>query len=216
MADAQQPEICGRARLANARVDGDLSPCPDGHLALSTAGVFAGDEVSLDVSFAAARARLASLAQGGLLGGASAQAYSDGFAGLARAGTVGPAPGLSGLVQVYFQDLKAHGNSALLALRWEVTGPGGKPFPVLDADLMLIPAGEHSTTLTLIGAYRAPPGTARAGLDQAVMARVATATIRAFLWRVAQAIAHPARVAEPQAGAADPDPPRPPPEPETP
>jgi hypothetical protein len=88
-------------------------------------------------------------------------------------------------------------------------------FPALDADITLTPAGNHSTTLTLTGAYRPPLGTVGAELDRAILYRVAAATIRAFLHRVADAIVHPARAAEPRTKAADPDPPGLPPEPET-
>jgi hypothetical protein len=38
------------------------------------------------------------------------------------------------------------------------TGPGGKLFPALDADIWLTPAGEYSARLSLAGAYRPPPG----------------------------------------------------------
>ena len=86
MADPQQPEISGHLRLANAHHDGDLSLSPDGHRALSVHRVFVGDEVLLDVSFPAARARLASLIRGGLLGSASARAYGEGITGLACPG----------------------------------------------------------------------------------------------------------------------------------
>jgi hypothetical protein len=177
--------------------------------------MFTSDETSLDISFPAAQAALAGLVRRGLLGGASAQAYSDGITGLAQAGPAGTPPGLPGLAQVYFQDLKAYGGSALLALRWEVTGTGGGLFPVLDADVTLTPAGERSTTLRLAGVYRPPPGIAGDRLDQAVMARVYAATIRAFLHRIAQAILYDATAAGPEA-AADPDPAWTPPEPETP
>jgi len=169
--------------------------------------VFVGDEMSLDVGFAAAQARLASLIHGGLLDRVSAQAYDDGITGLARVGPLGPAPGLSRLVQVHVQDLKVSGESARTALRWDVTGPGGELFPALDADITLTPAGKTSTMLTLTGAYRPPLGTAGAALDRAVMHRVATATIRAFLHRISEAIAHPARTAQPQAEPATQDPP---------
>ena len=179
----------------------DLSPSPDGHLALSTHRVFVSEEASLDVSFPVAQARLTGLIRGGLLGSASAQAYRDGITGLAR------------LVQVHFQDPRATGESARLALRWEAAGPGGGLFPVLDADITLTAAGKHSTTVTLTGAYRPSPGSE---LDRAILRQVATATIRAFLYRVTEAISHPARAAGPATEAADPDPPPLPPEPETP
>ncbi len=216
MADSQQPEIPGCPRLPDVHHDGDLSPSPGEPPAQLTHGVFACDEASLAVSFTAARARLESLIRGGLLGSASAQAYSDGITGLARAGPLGSAPGVLRLVQVHFQDLTARDDHAQVALRWELAGPGGELFPVLDADLMLTAAGEHSTTLALTGVYRPPPGTASAELDRAVMHRVATATIRAFLDRVTEAMVNPARGAEPQAAAADPEPPTLPPEPEAP
>ena len=170
----------------------DLSPSPGKHLPLSTQRVFVGDEVSLDVSLAAAGARLASLVRSGLLGRASAQAYGDGITGLGPADPLGPVPGLSRLVRVHVQNLEVSGDSARFALRWEVTGPGGELFPALDADITLTPAGEHATTLTLIGAYRPHPGTAGAALDRAIMHRTATATIRAFLYRIAESIAYPA------------------------
>jgi len=154
--------------------------------------VFVGDQVSLDVSLTAAGARLASLVRSGLLDRASAQAYGDGITGLTPADPLGPVPGLSRLVRVHVQDLEASGDSARFALRWEVIGPGCEPFPALDGDITLTPAGEHATTLTLIGAYRPPPGTASAALDREVLHRAAMATIRGFLHRIAESIAYPA------------------------
>jgi hypothetical protein len=177
--------------------------------------VFVSGEVSLDVSFAVAEARLATLIGGGLLASASAQAYSDGITGLAGVGPPGPALRLSRLCQVYGQSLKASGDSARFALRWEITGPGGV-VPALDADITLTPAGKHLTTLTLTGVYRTPLGTMSAGLDWGIWHGVATATIRAFLRLLTEAIARPARVEEPAAQAGDPDAPWLPPEPETP
>ena len=174
--------------------------------------MFVSGEVSLDVSFTVAQARLAALIGGGLLVCASAQAYSDGITGLAGVGPPGSALGLSRLCQVYFQDLRAGGDSARLALRWEVTGPCG-PVPALDADITLTPAGKHVTTVTLTGVYRTPLGTASAGLDWGIWHGVATATIRAFLRLLAEAIA---RVEEPATKADDPDTARVRPEPETP
>lgn len=189
MADSQQPGIPGRPRLANAHHDRDLSPSPDGHRALSAHRVFVSDEVLLDASFPAARARLASLIRGGSLGGASARAYREGITGLARSGPPGPAPGLPRLVQVHAQHLTAGGDCGRVALRWDVAGPDGGLFPALDADLTLAPAGEQAAALTLTGVYRPPPGVAGPGLDLAVVLRCATATFRAFLGHLTEAIA---------------------------
>ena len=68
-------------------------------------------------------------------------AYGDGLTGLVRAGPLGAVPGVSKLVEVHFLEVATRGESAVLALRWEATGPGGRLFPALDADMSLTPAG---------------------------------------------------------------------------
>lgn len=163
--------------------------------------MFISDEVLLDVSFPAARARLASLIRDGLLGSASAQAYSEGITGLARLGSRGSAPGLPRLVQVRFQHLAASDDSGRIALRWEAAGPGSGLFPALDADITLAPAGEQAAALTLTGVYRLPPDIAGPELDRAVVLRFAAITIRAFLRHVIEAIA---LAGEPGTGAGGP------------
>jgi hypothetical protein len=50
------------------------------------------------------------------------------------------------------------------------------------------PAAEESARLALTGAYRPPLGRLAAGLDQVVLHRVATATMRALLGSVAETI----------------------------
>jgi hypothetical protein len=79
-------------------------------------------------------------------------------------------------------------------LRWEATGPAGGLFPVLDADLLLGPAGLEKTCMTLNGCYRPPLGRLGAGLDRAVLHRVASATIGALLRSSAGELAEPGRV----------------------
>ena len=79
----------------------------------------------------------------------------------------------------------------MLALRWEATGPGGRLFPALDADMSLTPAGEHSTRLSLAGVYRPPLAALGAGLDRAVFHKVADATVRSLLARVANVLGPP-------------------------
>ena len=49
-----------------------------------------------------------------------------------------------------------------VGLRWEASGAATGLFPVLDADITLAVASEHTTTLTLSGVYRpASDGAAR-------------------------------------------------------
>jgi hypothetical protein len=151
--------------------------------------VFVGDDVLLDVGFDAARAGLATLCRGGSLVAASQDAYGEGVAGLVRVGPLGSVIGMSKLVEVRCRDLAPRDDSVGLALRWEATGPGGALFPALDADMTLTPAGDRATRLRLAGTYRPPFGGVGAALDRAVLHRVATATIRAFLSHVADAIA---------------------------
>jgi hypothetical protein len=140
--------------------------------------MFVGDEVRLDVSFAVARERLTRL--GPALSGASEDAY--GLA-LTRVGVAG----VSKLVRVQVSELSWSDLSAGLALRWEATGPGGGLFPVLDADLKLVPDGE-GTVLTMAGSYRPPLGSLGEALDRAILRRVAAATIRSFVAEVAAQI----------------------------
>jgi hypothetical protein len=144
--------------------------------------VFVGDEVWLDVGFAVARERLTRLGESGALFGPSADVYGP---GLARVG-----PGVvSKLVRVQVRELSCTDKSGGLALRWEATGPGGKLFPVLDADLTIIDFGARGTLVALAGVYRPPLGTLGQVLDRAVLHRVATATIKGFLARVAAQLA---------------------------
>jgi carbon monoxide dehydrogenase subunit G len=146
--------------------------------------VFVGDEMPLEVSFAAAQERLAQLTSNGALVSASEHAYSPEPAQIMRV----DAGRLSKLVRVQIRELAWTDTSVGLAIRWEGTGPGGRLFPVLDADIRLIPAGEHGSVLMMAGSYRPPLGPLGEALDRAVLHRVATATIRRFLAHLAAQI----------------------------
>lgn len=147
--------------------------------------MFVGDGVRLDVGFAVARERLTRLGESGALSETSEDAYGP---GLTRVGVAG----FSKLVRVQVRELTCTDRSAGLALRWEATGPGGGLFPVLDADLRLAPDGDGNTMLTLAGSYRPPLGPLGEALDRTILSRVAAATIRSFVARVAaQITGHP-------------------------
>ena len=88
--------------------------------------MFVSAEALADLGFPAALAGLADLARGGLLTGVSRAAYGDGLTGLARVGPPGEVPGMSKLVQVQVLDVVTRGESAVLALRWQAAGPGGR------------------------------------------------------------------------------------------
>jgi hypothetical protein len=146
--------------------------------------MFVGDEVLLEVSFAAACERLTQLTESGALITTSEDSYSRETGTLARVGAIG----LSKLVRVQVRELARTEESAGIALRWEAIGPGGGLFPVLDADVRLTPAGEHVTLLSMAGSYRPPLGSLGKALDQAILHRVAAATIRRFVAQVAARI----------------------------
>jgi hypothetical protein len=76
-----------------------------------------------------------------------------------------------------------------LSLRWEATGVMGRLFPVLDANIVLIPTAPNASQLALAGAYRPPFAALGEGLDRALLHRVASATVRSLLRRIAQTIA---------------------------
>jgi hypothetical protein len=152
--------------------------------------IVVGDRVLFDGSFRAARTRLEILARDGILLRASEVAYSEGTTVLVKA--AGPEAGLTRLAETRLEDQAGTEDCAHIVLQWEAIGADGKLFTALDADLMLVPAGDQITALALAGAFRPQPGQAGAGLDRKVVRECAAATIRAFLAQVACALAHPA------------------------
>jgi hypothetical protein len=157
--------------------------------------MFVREEIRLEASFDVAQTGLASLRRGCWLLNASQAAYGHGISGTARVGPAGGWPTVSKLVSIEVGDLITHEASASLPLRWEATGPGSGLFPALDADITLS-QDEHATMLSLTGVYRPPLGTLGAMLDRAFLSRVASATIRDFLSRLANVIADPSVCAE--------------------
>lgn len=150
--------------------------------------MFVAAEIRLGVSFEVARARLARLAHGGWLTDASAEAYGEPAAILARVGPLGPVPGMSRLVEVRFRELAGDDDHAVLALRWEAVGAAGGLFPALDADLTLSRVDDQSSACKLSGVYRPPLGALGAGLDRMILNKVAAATIRKLMTSTGDAL----------------------------
>ncbi len=156
----------------------------------------------LDLDFPTARTRLASLTRGDWLDSVSRDAYAEGLAGQIRVGPFGRVPGVSKLVEVHLLDPVPHDDVVVLPLRWEATGRMGRLFPVLDANLTLSEARDGRAVLQLAGVYRPPLDGVGEQLDQIVLHRVATATVRSLLTRVAGTLAAPASEAGEQAAPA--------------
>ncbi len=150
--------------------------------------MFVGHEVLLGAAYDDARAELLRLTHGGWLSDASGYAYAEGLAGLVRVGPFGSTFGASKLVRVLLLEPVERDGSLSLPLRWEATGVMGRLFPVLDANITLIPAGENASQLALAGAYRPPFAAVGQGLDRVMLHRAASATVRSLLRRIAQAI----------------------------
>jgi hypothetical protein len=166
------------------------------------ASVFVSGEQALTLSSGVAQLRLANLVQGGRLTVASQVAYQSGVDHLVRAGPFGDLPGGSRLVRVQFLDPVYREGTMTLGLRWEAIGVTGGLFPVLDANIRLSGQSDQSSHMVLTASYRPPLGAAGAGLDRLLLHRVATATIKTFLSRVASALeATPEPAAETAASA---------------
>jgi len=154
-----------------------------------------GDRVALDIGFPAAVTRLRILARGRALPYACELAYGQGVAALV--GLAGPAAGLTRLADVCLEDLSRTDDCAHIALQWQAIAADGTLFTALLADLMLVPAGDQNTAVSLAGAFWPPPGRAGARLDQAIVRCFATVVIGTFLDSVACELVHPAGTADP-------------------
>jgi hypothetical protein len=152
-----------------------------------------GVRVALNTGFHAARTRLRILAKGEMLPRASEVAYGEGITGLVE--LAGPAAGLTRLAGVHLEDLTETDDCAHIALQWEAIAADGKLFTALLADLMLIPAGDQTTALSVTGTFWPPPGRAGAGPGQAIVRCCAAAAIGSLLDSVACELVHPAGTA---------------------
>lgn len=154
-----------------------------------------GDRVAVAVGFHAARARLRILAEGGRLLRACEVAYGEGITTLIE--LAGPAAGLTRLADVQLEDLSETDDCAHVTLQWEAIAADGKLFTALLADLMLVPAGDQVTAVSLAGAYWPPPGQAGTGPGQAIVRCCATAITGSLVDAVASELVHPAGTAGP-------------------
>jgi hypothetical protein len=150
--------------------------------------MFVSDEITLGAAYPDARSGLLRLIHGGWLSDASGDAYAEGLAGLVRVGPFGDILGASKLVRVLLLEPVEREGSLTLSLRWEATGVMGRLLPVLDANIILIPAGENASQLALAGAYRPPFAAVGQGLDRVLLHRTASATVRSLLRRMAETI----------------------------
>jgi hypothetical protein len=130
-------------------------------------------------------------AHGAWLGPLATDAVGEGEALRIRIGPAGPSAGRSEAAVVELGPPRRRADNALvLPLTWRVSGVGAT-FPVLSADLEIAALGAARTQLTLMGRYDPPVGVLGRRLDQLLFQRIAEATIRSFLRRVAEALERP-------------------------
>ena len=72
-------------------------------------------------------------------------------------------------------------------VRWEATGAAAL-FPSMDADLIVASVGPSLTQIALRGTYRAPFGKVGEAMDRMVLHRVAEASVKTLLDRIAVAL----------------------------
>jgi len=121
-------------------------------------------------------------------------AYRDGEGLTAKIG-VGRADAFAKTVQLRLEDRSASADQVVLSISWTATGRTAL-FPRMDGDLMIEPLGPDLTQLSFQGSYEPPFGAPGLVLDQWVLHRVAEASVKNLVDRVADSLrthqgAHP-------------------------
>jgi hypothetical protein len=81
----------------------------------------------------------------------------------------------------------------VVPMHWAAPG-ATRLYPHLDGDLEFAPLGSTSTQITLLASYDPPLGLIGRRVDLLLLHRVAEASVRSFLSRVARNLERPARV----------------------
>jgi Rrf2 family protein len=113
-------------------------------------------------------------------------ARAEGEAILVRIGPGGPA-WLGKVVAVHLGTPRGSEEDLAIPVTWEATGPSGL-FPRLEGELRVRALDPDRSELHLSGSYRPPLGRAGQALDEALLTRVAHATVRSLLRRLAHAL----------------------------
>jgi hypothetical protein len=151
--------------------------------------VFVEAELPIALAFEVAKVALdRALADGGLVA-ESRRAVEDGLVFVMPVGPRG-ARRPSTEVKVRLLPGRRIGERLVVPLRWEVTGPAGALFPMLDANLELTAVDPATSRLLVVGRYEPPLGRLGATIDRVGMSRVASATMAALLRELASRLSH--------------------------
>lgn len=121
---------------------------------------------------------------GDRLSAAATEAAREGEATRARIGPAGPTPDPQAEARVEVRGSERRDASTVVAFTWSAVGDS-TVFPSLAGDLEIAPFGPDHTQVSLMARYEAPPGV-RERPDIALLHRVAAATVRSFLRRIAE------------------------------
>ena len=113
-------------------------------------------------------------------------AHAESEATLIRIGPGGPA-WLGKVVAVHLGIPEGSNEDLVIPVSWEATGPSGL-FPRFEGELRVSALDPDRSELNLTGHYRPPLGRTGQALDDAVLARVAHATVRSLLRRLAHVL----------------------------
>ncbi len=100
---------------------------------------------------------------------------------------VGPTGSVARSVSLVLGSPEIQRRGIVYPLKWSANGAGAL-FPDLKADLVLSQMGPNETSISLDGTYQPPMGAVGRMLDRAVMGRVAEATVRNWVDRLAEEI----------------------------
>ena len=140
--------------------------------------------VHLDRPFGEVRGQLLGVLSG--LDGMAAAAYREGEEIRARIG-LGESPSVAKTVRLEVGEPVGEDETMLLPIVWEATGTPGL-FPRMEAEVVLAALGPVLTQLSLRGSYRPPLGPIGRVVDRALLHRVAEASVKGFVDRVARTI----------------------------
>ena len=100
---------------------------------------------------------------------------------------VGPSAGLAREVKLEIGIAEIHAYGLVYPVQW-TAAEAALLFPDLTADLILASRGTHETELTLKGTYQPPLGALGKLADRTVLHRVAEATVKDWMDRLAAAL----------------------------
>ena len=141
--------------------------------------------VHLDLPFYAIEGRVLALLDG--LEDWAGAAYREGEEIRARLGPGGPDGLLAKTIKIKAGHPVRGDVETAVPLVWEATGTPGL-FPILEADLVIATLGSDMTQLSLRGSYDPPLGIVGRALDRTLFHRIAEASVKGFVDRIADAV----------------------------